>query len=395
MINDISNDSAPGVLFHAIIDGNAARVKTTLYNNDDVANAVFPGQDGFLHLAAGEGNIEIVKLLIEYGANVNHVAPGRLYCPPLCEAAESGHLEVVQALLNAGAWVDGDDRTSITPLMLAAREGHDAVVQLLLDSGAEVNRLGYVQRFFALDFAGWHGTDKTKALLRSHGGRSVTDQFDWESQSGYPIISHVSNEAGPVYPISFERPVADRDIALRLAYIDIKEKPLVLFTAEIHQMGVPIEVVINLPQQWPLKQTYMANGSTLSFPIDMLQRVAQLVVAGEPLAEGSVLLRDAPQFADLGWPDKLCALVAVDHDWEAASAKSRRTRSTASFDIADAASGQPMDGNAESSDDEVTILTLVPVLDGETIPVGPALSKWLEKKRTASWVKLCLPPLNG
>ena len=394
-MNKISSDSAAAELFHAIVGGNAHDVRHVLIKHEGIVHAPFPGQDSFLHLAAGEGNAEIVALLIEFGAFVNQVSSPSLFSTPLCNAAREGHTETARVLLHSGAWVDGDDRTSHTPLMLASRDGHDAVVELLLNSGAEVNRLGYVQRFFALDFAGWHGTDKTKALLRSQGGRSVTDEFDWESQSGYPIISHVSNEAGPVYPISFERPVADRDIALRLAYIDIKEKPLVLFTAEIHQMGVPIEVVINLPQQWPLKQTYMANGSTLSFPIDMLQRVAQLVVAGEPLAEGSVLLRDAPQFADLGWPDKLCALVAVDHDWEAASAKSRRTRSTASFDIADAASGQPMDGNAESSDDEVTILTLVPVLDGEKIPVGPALSKWLEKKRTASWVKLCLPPLNG
>lgn len=395
LTNSVSTESAPALLFHAILDGHLDRAEAVLSTHDGVANAAFPGQDSFLHLAAGEGNIEIVRLLIEFGANVNHVAPGRLFCPPLCEAAEAGHLKVVQALLDAGAWVDGDDRTSITPLMLAAREGRDEIVQLLLANGAEVNRLGYVQRFFALDFAGWRGTDHTRALLRSHGGRSVTDEFDWESRAGYPIISHVSNEAGPVYPIGFERSVAGRDLTLRLAYVDIKEKPLVLFTAEIHRMGVPIEMVMNLPQQWPLKQAYMVRGSALSFPIDMLQRVAQHVVGGEPFTEGSVLLRGDPRFSDLGWPDGLCALVAVDHNWDAASAKGCKTRRTAAIDSADAVSGQFKGRNPGSSDDEVSILTLAPVLDGENIPVGPALAKWLEKKRAATWVKLCLPPLRG
>ena len=390
-MSSISSDEAASKLFHAILSSNASAVRDVLLMHEDVANASFPGQDSFLHLAASEGNAEIVALLIEFGANVNQASLGRLHCPPLCEAAESGHADVVRVLLSAGAWVDGEDRTSITPLMLAAREGHDAVVELLLDSGADVNRLGYVQRFFALDFAGWHGTDSTKALLRSRGGKSVTDEFDWKAQSGYPIIAHVSNEAGPVYPMGFERSIEDRNITLRLAYVNVKEEPLVLFTAEIHQMGALVEYVVNLPHRWPLKQTYSVVGGPLSFPMDVLQRLATLAASGTVLHEGSVVLRDDPLFADLGWPAGLSALIALDHDWEAASVIGRKGRKATASDKSALQGSPEPDSDSPSNDDEVSILTLAPILEGEKLPVGVALSKWLEKKRTAAWVKLCLP----
>lgn len=391
-MNDMATDSPESILFHAIIEADVVAVRNTLGRHEGLVHAPYLHIRSFLHLAADKGNAEIIALLIAFGARVNDVASGRLYCPPLCEAAESGHLDAVRVLLNAGAWVDGDDRTSITPLMLAAREGHDEVVKLLLDSGADVNRLGYVQRFFALDFAGWHGTDQTKALLRARGGRSVTDEFDWESQPGYPIISHVSNEAGPVYPIGFERSVADQTITLRLAFVKVKDEPLVLFTAEIHRMGEPIEYVVNLPHHWPLKQTYSVERSALSFPLDVLQRAATLATAGEPLREGAVLLPDDPQFADLGWPRGLRALIALDHDWKAASAKGRKGRKKTTAND-DAEMPSSTDHDLPQNDNEATILTLAPILDGEKLPVGAALTRWQEKMRGAAWGKLCLPLL--
>lgn len=393
-MNNMSTDNPDSILFHAILEADVAAVRDTLERYEGIVHTPYLHNRSFLHLAADKGNAEIVALLIAFGANVNRVSSGRLYCPPLCDAAESGHLDVVQVLLNAGAWVDGDDRTSITPLMLASRDGHDAVVKLLLDSGADVNRLGYVQRFFALDFAGWRGTEYTKELLRSRGGRSVTDDFDWKSRSGYPIISHVSNEAGPVYPIGFERTVAGRNMTLRLAFANVKEEPLVLFTAEVHQMGTLVEYVVNLPHCWPLKQTYSVSGSELSFPMDVLQRAATLAAAGEALHEGAVVLRDDPQFADLGWPAGLRALIVLDHDWQAASAKGRKGRKKTTADKSESEESHLQDNSGPPSDDEVTILTLAPVLEGEKVPVGAALTKWLEKRRRAAWTKLCLPLPN-
>jgi ankyrin repeat protein len=55
----------------------------------------------------------------------------------LSEAAESGHIEVVKLLLDAGAHVDARKTFGITPLLAAVRNGHSEVVSLLLDQGAD------------------------------------------------------------------------------------------------------------------------------------------------------------------------------------------------------------------------------------------------------------------
>jgi ankyrin repeat protein len=54
-------------------------------------------------LAAGEGHLEIVKLLLEHGADVNAKTA---YETALHLAAEKGHLEIVKFLLEHGADVN-------------------------------------------------------------------------------------------------------------------------------------------------------------------------------------------------------------------------------------------------------------------------------------------------
>lgn len=53
-----------------------------------------------IHEACNYGHVELVELLIKYGAKVNdHIGP----ITPLHDAAQNGHLEVVKLLLKAGA----------------------------------------------------------------------------------------------------------------------------------------------------------------------------------------------------------------------------------------------------------------------------------------------------
>ncbi len=47
-----------------------------------------------------------------------------LMVTPLCIAAEEGHMEVVNALIAAGADKDKADDDGTTPLFIAAEEGH-------------------------------------------------------------------------------------------------------------------------------------------------------------------------------------------------------------------------------------------------------------------------------
>lgn len=59
---------------------------------------------------------------------------------PLHDAAEAGDLKQVTALLAEHPdWLDSEDEEGETAMMEAAEEGHLEVVQLLLDKGAAIN----------------------------------------------------------------------------------------------------------------------------------------------------------------------------------------------------------------------------------------------------------------
>ena len=92
--------------------------------------------------AVTKGQVEIVKLLLERGADVNYIhSLGGGTC--LTDAAMNGSASIVSLLLDHGAKVDIKDETmGYTPLMYAASGGRDEVVKLLLDHGAAVDMAG-------------------------------------------------------------------------------------------------------------------------------------------------------------------------------------------------------------------------------------------------------------
>jgi hypothetical protein len=89
--------------------------------------------------AAESGNVAEIERQIAAGADPN-VNEGTGKWTPLQEAASSGHVAAIAALLKAGARVDGADSTGNTPLMLAAWKGHTAAIDALVAAGADSHR---------------------------------------------------------------------------------------------------------------------------------------------------------------------------------------------------------------------------------------------------------------
>ncbi|KIY00888.1 uncharacterized protein Z520_03554 [Fonsecaea multimorphosa CBS 102226] len=89
-----------------------------------------------LLLACETGSLEICKLLIHYGADLNSVDPKYKYSP-LMWAVAAGDEPTTRLLLDAGADVN-DHRSGTSPLCLAATTGNLAVVRILLEYGANV-----------------------------------------------------------------------------------------------------------------------------------------------------------------------------------------------------------------------------------------------------------------
>ena len=87
-----------------------------------------------LQLAAWQGQTKAVRWLLERGAPLNREGKnwGALHY-----AVFNGHLELAKELIERGAEVNAASPNGSTPLMMAAREGRDELTKVLMESGAD------------------------------------------------------------------------------------------------------------------------------------------------------------------------------------------------------------------------------------------------------------------
>jgi ankyrin repeat protein len=90
-----------------------------------------------LHYASANGQIPAIKLLLEYGADVDAQSTTGEGTPLLCATATEGHLEVVRLLLDHGADANARKKYGWTALHLAAKLGHLQFLEVLLRRGAD------------------------------------------------------------------------------------------------------------------------------------------------------------------------------------------------------------------------------------------------------------------
>ncbi|KAI4601625.1 Ankyrin-2 [Pestalotiopsis sp. 9143b] len=96
-----------------------------------------------LKSAARKGRLDLVKFLIEHGAQVNKNESTK--SPALTDATHSGNLECVRYLLKSGANIEGKDQYGETAIFKATEGRHD-VANFLLDQGAAVSGQGFKGR---------------------------------------------------------------------------------------------------------------------------------------------------------------------------------------------------------------------------------------------------------
>ena len=117
-------------------------------------------------LASETGHTDILKTLLELGADANAAAVTRegvtLSC--LHVAAANGNLDTVEALLGAGARLNCGKSCLLEP----ARNGRDNILQILLEAGEDPNVPG-ANWETPLFLAQQNGHTNTAALLKSHG----------------------------------------------------------------------------------------------------------------------------------------------------------------------------------------------------------------------------------
>ena len=116
----------------------------------------------FLVMTAGTGDLEAVKLFVAAGYSVDTKDRGT---PAIVNAASSGHGEIVQYLIDAGADVNAVDEVNTTALMRAASNcDQTATIKALLKAGARTD-IKSAGDSTALQLAEWSNcTDNAKAI---------------------------------------------------------------------------------------------------------------------------------------------------------------------------------------------------------------------------------------
>ena len=131
-------------------------------------SAVQPKNKGgsALMLAAQAGNIEIIKLLLEYKASVN--LQSQQFVSALMLAASNDHSKIVELLLEYGADVNLQSHQGLSALMTAASKSHVETVRILLKYGADTDLQDYLHGRSALMMASQNGHVEIARLLLAH-----------------------------------------------------------------------------------------------------------------------------------------------------------------------------------------------------------------------------------
>ena len=265
------------------------KVAIALINSD---RKVFEATTVFgtwLHFAASHGKLEIVKRLVEMGADFNQRG-GVFDAGPIKDAANDGHLEIVAYLIEQGAELDVSEPTR-NPLFGAIHNGHTGVAKLLIDSGIDI-RVKYtgenMKGMDALRYAREWGRDDIAKLLIEKLGSDAPPPEELARDTGRhvhsvdSIVEHLSQHLGEPSPLAL-REIVTTDLPIAIHVIRTEDEQfLVTEGMSARPMTVPeggeafqfAELVLRLPSDWPLTLAAFENPQHY-WPIEWLKRIAR------------------------------------------------------------------------------------------------------------------------
>ena len=157
-------------LADAAMRGDKEAVRSLLKQKVDV-NAAHGDGATALHWAAYNDDVELVKMLLDAGANVK-AATREGAITPLFMACTNGDAPMIEALLKAGADAKSVKSNGTTALMTAAASGSAEAVKVLIEHGADINAKEAVYGQTALMFAAALNRDSVIKVLMEHGAEA-------------------------------------------------------------------------------------------------------------------------------------------------------------------------------------------------------------------------------
>ncbi|KAK2753351.1 hypothetical protein FQN55_003480 [Onygenales sp. PD_40] len=150
-----------------------------------------------LHMALSCNREDVVKLLIEKGANIEHVDISGY--PPLAGAVGIGQEDVVKLLLEKGVDVEPQTSSGSSPLHLAAAFGEQTIARLLIAKGANPN-IRAANGWTPLMDAARVAEEEIAQLLLEHGAHVNVSDEDGET----PILKAIRTEQESIVKLLLE-----------------------------------------------------------------------------------------------------------------------------------------------------------------------------------------------
>lgn len=171
----------------AVALADARRVRELVSENPAMLREIHWTRGGLLTLAVNHGHLEIVRLLLDLGADVDErlmleelEEPTPSWGTPLWYAALAGQREIVELLLDCGADPNANVYASGWPLRNAWGHKDDSVKRLLLARGAKPQPYMIAEA---------HDVDEAKRRLETDASEELAREFAWAAADhGCPAI---------------------------------------------------------------------------------------------------------------------------------------------------------------------------------------------------------------
>jgi ankyrin repeat protein len=187
-----------------------------------------------LIVASRNGNLPVVRALLDAGADVNQVEGGG--ATAIYWAAFQGDTEIIKLLLEKGADPDIAKKDGYTPLLIAKGRGQNQAMILLLNRGADVNKADNKGRTL-LNWASSTGNSKWVNFFLKKGA-----DVNQKDNKGNTAISLAANE--DIRNLLKEYDKRNKTILMRKMYNTTQDKG----GLELGDTGLDVNSEIDLHQ---------------------------------------------------------------------------------------------------------------------------------------------------